>query len=78
MAVKSSSMDGQRIEAAVRRIEEALARIAKVADQDPPAGAAPAAMPANVSQLVVRHEELRETIAAELRRLDDVIGKLEP
>ena len=78
MVVKSRTMDGQRIEAAVRRIEEALARIAKVADQDPPAGAAASALPANVSQLVVRHEELRETVAAELRRLDEIIGKLDP
>ncbi|MDC0886419.1 hypothetical protein OAS19_01315 [Altererythrobacter sp.] len=74
---KLGNMDGERIEAAVKRIELALGRIAKVADQGPQVSGAPAAVPANVSQLVVQHEELRETVAAELRKLDDVIGKLE-
>ncbi|WP_284125225.1 hypothetical protein [Parerythrobacter aestuarii] len=72
-------MDGNRIETAVQRIERALARIAEIADREPPAAqtATPAPMPPNVSQLVVRHEELRETVLNELKRLDEIIGKLE-
>ncbi|ABC63132.1 hypothetical protein [Erythrobacter litoralis] len=75
-------MSGERIEHAVQRIEQALARIADIADKptgqtasqqgDPAVG-----MPPTVSQLVVRHEELRETVAAEIKRLDDIIGKVE-
>lgn len=79
-------MEGERIEAAVQRIEQALARIAAVADtiaeKGPPAEsgtAAPAAaaVPPNVLQLVTRHETLRETVLAEIERLDEIIGKLE-
>lgn len=71
-------MDGDRIETAVQRIERALARIAELADRPPPsAPAEPAALPPNVSQLVVRHEELREAVLTEIKRLDDIIGKLE-
>ena len=72
-------MDGDRIETAVQRIERALARIAELADREPvaTAPAEPAPLPPNVSQLVVRHEELRETVLTELRRLDGIIGKLE-
>lgn len=75
-------MSGERIEQAVQRIEQALARIAEIADKpagQPSTGSGgdAAAMPPNVSQLVVRHEELRETVAAEIRRLDDIIGTIE-
>lgn len=74
-------MEGERIEAAVQRIEQALARIAAIADKGPPvappAEPAPAAVPPNVLQLVTRHEDLRETVLAELQRLDEIIGKLE-
>lgn len=79
-------MDGERIEAAVQRIELALARIATIADtmadtvtNRAEAEAAPAvpAIPPNVLQLVTRHESLRETVLAELERLDEIIGKLE-
>ena len=80
-----ASMEGDRIETAVQRIEQALARIADVADREPaeaPAAAAAASdakpeLSPNVSQLVVHHEHLRETIVNEIKRLDEVIGKLE-
>jgi hypothetical protein len=75
-------MDGERIEAAVQRIELALARIATIADTmadraEPEAAPAVPAIPPNVLQLVTRHESLRETVLAELERLDEIIGKLE-
>ena len=71
-------MDGERIEAAVQRIEAALARIAAIADRGPPvAEQTTPTVPPNVLQLVTRHESLRETVLAELERLDDIIGKLE-
>lgn len=67
-------MSGDRIESAVQRIEAALARIADAADQ-PRAEAPP--VPASVSSLVVKHEELRETVNNTLKELDELIGKLE-
>lgn len=79
-------MEGERIEAAVQRIEQALARIATIADKGiadrgPPEAAETsppaAAVPPNVLQLVTRHETLRETVLAEIERLDEIIGKLE-
>ena len=63
-------MDGDRIEQAVQRIESALARIARAAETIEPA-------PPSVSALVVDHEELRETVASSLKKLDDLIGELE-
>ena len=76
-------MEGERIETAVQRIEKALARIAELADRQPEPQASSSApgnsVPGNsvnVSQLVVRHEELRETVATELRNLDDIIARL--
>ncbi|UIP05948.1 hypothetical protein LY632_09555 [Erythrobacter sp. SDW2] len=74
-------MEGERIETAVQRIEQALARISAIADKGPPTvppmQGAPAAVPPNVLQLVTRHETLREAVLAELERLDEIIGKLE-
>ncbi len=86
-------MEADRTENAIQRIEAALARIAAAADAQPaaPASAADDApdkgstgdtaasgqMPASVSQLVVRHEALREEVAAQIRRIDDLVGKLE-
>ncbi len=74
-------MEGERIEAAVQRIEQALARIAAVADQRPlvlgTGSAAGQAISPNVLQLVTSHEALRETVLEELTRLDRLIGKLE-
>lgn len=67
-------MSGDRIESAVQRIEAALARIAEAADSPPPAASE---MPASVSSLVVKHEELRETVGNTLKELDELIGKLE-
>ncbi len=63
-------MSGDRIENAVQRIEAALARIADAADSVRPP-------PSSVSGLVVKHEELRETVSNTLKDLDDLIGKLE-
>jgi len=71
-------MEGERIESAVQRIEQALARIAAIADGGVSAAAgAQSTVPPNVLQLVTRHEALRETVLAELARLDAIIGKLE-
>jgi hypothetical protein len=67
-------MTGDRTEAAVQRIEAALARIAQAADS---ARAAPPAMPRSVSALVERHESLRETVAQALGELDVLLGELE-
>lgn len=63
-------MSGDRIEQAVQRIEAALARIAQVADREPAGHAA-------ASALVVRHEELRETVATQLGELEALIRELE-
>ncbi|MGX7952440.1 hypothetical protein ACWPM1_07715 [Tsuneonella sp. HG249] len=65
-------MTGDRSEAAVQRIEAALARIARAAD----APATPPTAP-NVLSLVETHESLRETVAQALAELDAVIGELE-
>lgn len=81
-------MESERIETAVQRIEQALARIAEIADREPAppvqdgdvqeeSPAAPSAMSPNVSQLVNTHEQLRETVLNEIERLDEVIGALE-
>ena len=67
-------MTGDRTEAAVQRIEAALARIASAADR-PRAPAA--AAPPSVSALVERHESLRETVAQALGELDALLGELE-
>lgn len=66
-------MAGDRSEAAVQRIEAALARIARAADAP-----APSAAPANVLALVEKHESLREKVAQALAELDEVIAGLEP
>ena len=67
-------MTGDPTEAAVQRIEAALARIARAADR--PRGIA-APMPPSVSKLVERHESLRETVAQALGELDELLGELE-
>lgn len=63
-------MSRDRIEQAVQRIEIALARIAKMADRDPPSHA-------TASALVVQHESLRETVASQLGELEQLIRELE-
>lgn len=63
-------MTGDRTEAAVRRIEAALARIGAAADSLRPA-------PPSVSALVVQHESLRETVANSLKELDQLIAELD-
>lgn len=69
-------MQADRTENFIQRIETALSRIAKAADEpDNPSGSAQ--IPPSVSQLVVQHEALREEVAAQIRRIDDVVGKLE-
>ena len=65
-------MSGDRSEAAVQRIEAALARIARAADA-PSATAAPSAN-TNVLALVEKHESLREKVARAIAELDDVIA----
>jgi len=70
-------MTGERSEAAVRRIEAALARIARAADAPAPTGAPAPAAPANVAALVEKHEKLRETVAQAIAGIDKVIGELE-
>lgn len=70
-------MAGDRSEAAVQRIEAALARIARVADGAaalPPSSAAPTP---SVVALIERHESLRETVAKALAELDAVIAEIE-
>ncbi len=67
-------MTGDRTEAAVQRIEAALALIAAAADRPP---AAQAAMLPSVSALVERHESLRETVTQAIGELDTLIGELE-
>jgi hypothetical protein len=63
-------MDAERIEGAVRRIEAALARIGEAADAVRPT-------PPSVSNLVVKHEALREAAANTLKEIDDLIERLE-
>ncbi|MDZ4307941.1 hypothetical protein [Allopontixanthobacter sp.] len=63
-------MKEERIEQAVRRIESALRRIADLAERVGPASPA-------VSDLVVRHENLREAVTSSLNDLDDLLGRLE-
>lgn len=72
-------MHGHRTEAAVQRIEAALARIARAADAPPPeAPASPAtAASANVLALIEKHESLRETVAQALTELDAVIAEID-
>ncbi len=80
-------MEADRTEQAIQRIEAALARIAEAAETLPaPAengaqgetGAnGTAGMPPSVSQLVVRHEALREEVSNQIKRIDDLVGKLE-
>ncbi len=71
-------MSGDRTKQAIARIEGALARIEAAAAR-PRASAAPsrAEVPASVSQLVEKHESLRETVTITLRDLDDLITKAE-
>ena len=68
-------MTGDRSEAAVQRIEAALARIARAADA--PVHAAGPTAPANVLALVEKHESLRETVAQAIAEVDQVIAALE-
>jgi len=67
-------MTGDRTEAAVQRIEAALARIARAADT---ARTAPAPAVPSVTALVERHETLRETVAKALTDLDKLLGEIE-
>ncbi len=77
-------MTSNRTEDAVKRIETALARIAVQADApapslapSPPPANAPAKDPVAVSNLVIRHEDLRDTVAASLTELDTLIERLQ-
>ncbi|MXO73951.1 hypothetical protein GRI40_01775 [Altererythrobacter aerius] len=67
-------METNRTEAAVQRIESALARIAAAADQPrPPAGAEQP----SVTALVERHESLRETVAQTIGEIDALLAEME-
>jgi len=70
-------MTGDRTEAAVQRIEAALARIAQAADRPRATAPAAPAAPPSVSALVERHESLRETVAQALGDLDALLAELE-
>jgi hypothetical protein len=71
-------MTGDRTEAAVQRIEAALARIAQAADRARvPIQGSSALTPPSVTALVERHETLRETVAKALGELDKVLSELE-
>jgi hypothetical protein len=67
-------MTGERTEAAVQRIEAALARIAQAADR--PRGPSPTVSP-SVARLVENHETLRESVTHALAELDKLLGDLE-
>ena len=67
-------MTGDRTEAAVQRIEAALARIAQAADR---ARDATPAGPPSVTALVERHESLRETVAQALGQLDALLEEID-
>ncbi|WP_162789601.1 hypothetical protein [Altererythrobacter sp. ZODW24] len=67
-------MSVDRTKQAMARIEGALARIEAAAARPKPA---PAEAPASVSQLVEKHESLRETVTATLRDLDELIARAE-
>lgn len=69
------TMSGDRTEAAVQRIEAALARIARAADN---ARGSPPAVSSSVTALVERHETLRENVAQTVAELDKLLGELEP
>lgn len=70
-------MAGDRTEAAVQRIEAALARIARVSDAPPPDSSEASSVPsASVLALVEQHEALRETVVQALGELDTVIAEL--
>ena len=67
-------MAGDRTEAAVQRIEAALARIARAAE----APRAPAAEGPSVAALVERHERLRESVTRAIGDLDALLGEAAP
>jgi hypothetical protein len=67
-------MTGDRTEAAVQRIEAALARIAQAADR---ARDATHSAPPSVTALVERHESLRETVALALGQLDALLAEID-
>lgn len=71
---KPGLMAGERTEAAVQRIEAALARIARAADAPRP----PAPENPSVAALVERHERLRESVNQAIRELDALLGESAP
>lgn len=75
-------MQNSRIESATRRIEAALGRIAAASEAMQPSagksnGEHDTPVDRSISNLVARHENLRETVESSLRELDDLIGRLE-
>ncbi len=69
-------MTEDRSEAAVQRIEAALARIARAADA-PVAGTPSDTPPANVLALVEKHEALRETVTRAIGDIDAIMAELD-
>lgn len=70
-------MTGDRTEHAVQRIEAALARIARAADERPAAAPASGSPSPAVLALVEKHEALREAVAQALAEMDTVIRDLD-
>ncbi len=67
---KLTTMNEERIEQAVRRIEIALSRIADLAERiNPPSS--------GVTGLEVRHENLREAVTSSLKELDVLLERLD-
>lgn len=67
-------MAGDRTEAAVQRIEAALARIARAAE----APRSPGPESPSVAALVEKHEQLRESVNQAIGDLDALIGEIAP
>lgn len=74
---KSAPMQSDRIDSALERIEQAIARIAAARDAAEAQGSQNAGSSARVVELVNTHEKLREQVAESLRELDDLIGSLD-
>lgn len=70
-------MQSDRIDSALERIEQAMARIAAAREAAEAQGSQNAGSSARVVELVNTHEKLREQVAESLRELDDLIGSLD-
>ena len=66
-----------RIDAALRRIEFAAAKVSAISQTAGSSGDEGGASSAKVTALVNQHEAMREEVAGTLRELDSIISKLE-